>query len=179
MAQSYGVFYEMLLNLSEQTIDLEQKARDELQTIANPGFIVPHDAITPEEIKKIEDERKAKKADWYKATKKKPKTDEEELQEAEEIKQKTIAGLKNELLNNRLTKVGREIDILRTKWLMENHETMDRAKYDDLYHLGSVLDIDVAGKDIIVRLDLDVPLSNYVPVPAESHMGSHHDLDKS
>jgi|LauGreDrversion4_2_1035121.scaffolds.fasta_scaffold631134_1 hypothetical protein len=122
MAQSYGVFYEMLLNLSEQTIDLEQKARDELQTIANPGFIVPHDAITPEEIKKIEDERKAKKADWYKATKKKPKTDEEELQEAEEIKQKTIAGLKNELLNNRLTKVGREIDILRTKWLMENHE---------------------------------------------------------
>ena len=179
MAQSYGVFYEMLLNLSEQTIDLEQKARDELQTIANPGFIVPHDAITPEEIKKIEDERKAKKADWYKATKKKPKTDEEELQEAEEIKQKTIAGLKNELLNNRLTKVGREIDILRTKWLMENHETMDRAKYDDLYHLGSVLDIDVAGKDIIVRLDLDVPLSNYKPVPAESHMGSHHDLDKS
>jgi hypothetical protein len=122
MAQSYGVMYEMLLNLSEQTIDLEQKARDELQTIANPGFIVPHDAITPEEIKKIEDERKAKKADWYKATKKKPKTDEEELQEGEEIKQKTIAGLKNELLNNRLTKVGREIDILRTKWLMENHE---------------------------------------------------------
>lgn len=78
-AQSYGVFRAMLLSLSEQTIDLEQKARDELQTIANPGFIVPHDAITPEEIKKIEDERKAKKADWYKATKKKPKTDEEEL----------------------------------------------------------------------------------------------------
>jgi hypothetical protein len=78
-AQSYGVFRTMLLNLSEQTIDLEQKARDELQTIANPGFIVPHDAITPEEVKKIEDERKAKKADWYKATKKKPKTDEEEL----------------------------------------------------------------------------------------------------
>ena len=114
---------------------------------------MPHDTITPEEIKKIEDERKAKKADWYKATKKKPKTDEEELQEAEEIKQKTIAGLKNELINNRLTKVGREIDILRTKWLMENHEKMDRKKYDDLYHLESVLDIDVAGKDIIFLME--------------------------
>jgi hypothetical protein len=68
----------MLLNLCEQTIDLEQKARDDLQTIANPGFVVPHDTITPEEIKKQEDERKAKKADWYKATKKKPKTDDEE-----------------------------------------------------------------------------------------------------
>lgn len=73
------------------------------------------------------------------------------------------------MLANRLTKVGREIDILRTKWLMENHEKMDRSKYDDLYHLESVLDIDVAGKDIIVRLDLDVPLSAYTPPPADSH----------
>lgn len=64
-------------------------------------------------------------------------------------------------MNNRLTKIGKEIDILHTKWLMENHEAMDRKKYDDLYHLESVLDIDVAGKDIIVRLDLDVPLSAY------------------
>lgn len=52
------------------------------------GFTVPPEGITPEEVKKIEDEKKLKKADWYKATKKKPKTDEEELQEAEEIKAK-------------------------------------------------------------------------------------------
>jgi hypothetical protein len=67
-----------------------------------------------------------------------------------------------------LTKIGKEIDILRTKWLMENHIKMDRKEYDDLYHLESVLDIDVAGKDIILRVDLDVPLSNYVPPPTES-----------
>ena len=47
---------------------------------------MPHEGITAEEVKKIEDERKAKKADWYKATKKKPKTDEEEALEVEEIK---------------------------------------------------------------------------------------------
>ncbi len=77
--------------------------------------------MTPEEIKNIEVDRKNKKADWYKATKKKPKTDDEEAQEAEDIKNRSQNALKNELLANRLTKVGREIDILRTKWLMENH----------------------------------------------------------
>ena len=55
---------------------------------------------------------------------------------------------------------------------MENHIQMDRKEYDDLYHLESVLDIDVAGKDIILRLDLDVPLSNYVQPPSESQMGT-------
>jgi hypothetical protein len=135
--------------------------------------------MTPEEIKNIEVDRKNKKADWYKATKKKPKTDDEEAQEAEDIKNRTQNALKNELLANRLTKVGREIDILRTKWLMENHIQMDRKEYDDLYHLESVLDIDVAGKDIILRLDLDVPLSNYVVPPSESQMGTYDDISKS
>lgn len=88
-AQSYSVFKQLLLSLSESVIDYEQRARDELQTIANPGFVVPHEGMTAEEAKKAEDERKLKKADWYKATKKKPKTDDEEVQEAEEIKGKT------------------------------------------------------------------------------------------
>jgi hypothetical protein len=57
--------------------------------------------------------------------------------------------------------VGRQIDILQTKWLMDNHEQMSEAKYDELLHLESVLDIEVGGKDLIVRLDLDVPLSAY------------------
>lgn len=56
---------------------------------------------------------------------------------------------------------------------------MDNKKYDDLLHLQSVLDIDIAGKDIILRLDLDVPLSNYVPLPADSQLGTHNDLEKS
>lgn len=56
---------------------------------------------------------------------------------------------------------------------------MDRKEYDDLYHLESVLDIDVAGKDVILRLDLDVPLSNYVPPPSESQMNTYDDMSKS
>jgi hypothetical protein len=42
---------------------------------------------------------------------------------------------------------------------MDNHEKMDDKKYDELLHLESVLDIEVGGKDLVVRLDLDVPLS--------------------
>lgn len=123
--------------------------------------------MTPEEQKKLEDERKAKKADWYKTTKKKPKTDDEEAMEAEEIRSKASVGLKHELLGNRLSRVGREVEILRTKWLMDNHALMDAKQYDDLLHLESVLDIDVAGKDLLVRLDLDVPLSAYTPPTPE------------
>lgn len=178
-AQSFPVFKKLLISLSETTVDLEQKARDELQTIANPGFVVPHDGITQEEIKKLEDERKAKKADWYKATKKKPKTDDEEQQEAEEIRVKTAAGLKQDLLTARLTKVGREIEILRTKWLMDNHDIMDAKQFDDLLHLESVLDIDIAGKDLIVRLDLDVPLSEYVAPPVDSLGASGQPTDEA
>ena len=81
-------------------------------------------------MKKLEDEKKAKKADWYKQTKKKPKTDDEEAVELEEIKQKTAAALKNELINSKLIKIGRDIDILKTKWLMDNHEVMNSKKYD-------------------------------------------------
>jgi hypothetical protein len=51
---------------------------------------------------------------------------------------------------------------------MDNHIKMDQKEYDELYNLESVLDVDVAGKDIILRLDLDVPLSNFVPAPTDS-----------
>lgn len=42
---------------------------------------------------------------------------------------------------------------------------MDTDQYDELYRLESILDIDISGKDLILRLDLDVPLSHYIPPP--------------
>lgn len=56
---------------------------------------------------------------------------------------------------------------------MDNHEKMDKAQYDQLLHLESVLDIEVGGKDLVVRLDLDVPLSHYTPPPQHDAHGSH------
>ncbi len=76
----------MLMDLSEHAIEYEQKAREELQMMENLGFIVPHDNQTDEEAKKVEEEKKAKKNDWLKKNKKKPKTEDEENLEIEEMK---------------------------------------------------------------------------------------------
>jgi len=45
---------------------------------------------------------------------------------------------------------------------------MDEVQYDELHRLESILDIDISGKDLIMRLDLDVPLSPYIPPAALS-----------
>ena len=90
--------------MSEHIVELETKAREELQMIENLGFLVHHESITEEEIKKIEDEKKAKKADWLKKTKKKPKTEEEENNELEEMRTRVITALRNDLLHVRVAK---------------------------------------------------------------------------
>jgi hypothetical protein len=63
---------------------------------------------------------------------------------------------------------------------MENHEVMDVKQYDDLMHLESVLDIEFGGKDIVVRLDLDVPLSAYTPPSTQDQTGilSHSNTEE-
>lgn len=48
---------------------------------------------------------------------------------------------------------------------MDNHLTMDVDQYDALRRKVSILDVDISGKDLIMRLDLDVPLSPYTPPP--------------
>lgn len=162
-AMSYQVFKKMLLDLSESAVDLEAKVRDELQMIEPANWVAPHEGQTEEEVKKLAEEQKARKAEWLKKTKRKPKTEEEENAEAEELKTRMAAGLKGELQGQRLTKAEGEIDYVKTKWLFENHTKMDTEQYDELHRLESILDIDISGKDVIMRLDLDVPLSPYIP----------------
>lgn len=93
--------------------------------IENHGFIVPHENITDEEIKKIEDEKKLKKADWLKKTKKKPKTEDEERLEHEELCNRITHVLKTDLLHNKIQKAEKEVEIVKIKWLIENHIKMD------------------------------------------------------
>lgn len=131
--------------------------------IENFGFAVPHEHQTEEEVKKQAEEQKARKADWLKKTKKKPKTEEEENAELEELKNKVGHGLKTELLQNRVERAEQDIDYVKTKWLFDNHIKMDVDQYDELHRLESILDVDISGKDLVMRLDLDVPLSPYVP----------------
>ena len=56
-------------------------------------FEVPSETQTEEEKKKQIDDRKAKLADWYKKSKKKPKTEDEEAKDLEDLKQKITNNL--------------------------------------------------------------------------------------
>ena len=48
---------------------------------------------------------------------------------------------------------------------MDNHLVMDDVMFDKLNRKVSVLDIDISEQEVILRADLDVPLSPYVPLP--------------
>lgn len=50
---------------------------------------------------------------------------------------------------------------------MENHEVMDRDAYDQLNRRESLRDIEINNQDVIMRLDLDVPLTEYQPPAPE------------
>lgn len=113
----------------------------------------------------MEDEKKAKKADWLKKTKKKPKSEEEELKDLEDLKNKVCHNMTNIMIDHKLDKSENDVELARTKWLMDNHLKMDENMYDELNRKESILDINISGKDLILRLDLDVPLSPYTPPP--------------
>ena len=47
---------------------------------------------------------------------------------------------------------------------MDNHITMDDVMFDCLNRKVSILDIDISEQEVILRADLDVPLSPFTPM---------------
>jgi len=159
-AISFPIIRESVSELLCQTVDVDQKCRDELQMMEAFPFEVPNEEQTPEERQKIEDEKKVKRQDWYKKGKKKPKTEEEEQKDVEELRTRASTALGSSF-GERVEKMESQIEFEKTKWLMDNHLKMDESAYDELLRKQSIIDIDLSGKDILLRLDLDVPLSPY------------------
>ena len=58
-----------------------------------------------------------------------------------------------------------EIELLKTEWLMENHLHMDAEAFEKLNRKMSILDMDISELDVVLRMDLDVPLSAYTALP--------------
>ena len=58
-----------------------------------------------------------------------------------------------------------EIDAMKYKWLMQNHLKMDSNRYDEINRKLSIYDIELGARDIILRLDLDIPLSKFIEPP--------------
>ena len=100
-----------------------------------------------------------------KKLKKKPKTEEEEAKELEDICSKVIESMSNTLAQDETEKVEREIELVKTKWLMDNHRIMNDETFDCLNRKVSIMDIDFAEQEVILRADLDIPMSPFVALP--------------
>ena len=78
-----------------------------------------------------------------KKTKKKPKTEEEEAQEVKDIIEKSASQLAEYLCGTEIDRAEKEIKLLETKWLIDNHLVMDECMWDCLNRKRSILDIDI------------------------------------
>ena len=58
-----------------------------------------------------------------------------------------------------------DIELVKTEWLMENHIPMSADTWDQYNRKVSILDIDVGEQDIVLRSDLDVPLTPFAQLP--------------
>lgn len=74
--------------------------------------------------------------------------------------------------SEKIVSLEKEIELIKTRWLMKNHLKMDKSQYDVLNRKLSIYDIDIGSKDLILRLDLDVTLSKFVPPPKYGDMTS-------
>jgi len=81
--------------------------------------------------------------------------------------------LSSNLVKTRIDRCEKQISLLKTDWLMANHLTIDNDLFDQYNRKVSVLDIEIAEQDLVLRADLDVPLSTYVPpAPLDEQFGS-------
>ena len=117
-----------------------------------------------------------RKAEAAKKTKAKPKTEEEEAEELEQLKKiivkeigQKIYGSEGQcIINGALD----ELQLQKTRDQMDNHIVMDEEIYDKLNRKLSVYDVELGSRDVILRLDLDIPLSKFIPPEKIQDLGS-------
>ncbi len=164
-AHSFEVIRKMVGNLAVKLVEHETKVREEMGAAAIEIFRVPPEEETEEQRLELIKQAKLAQQESLKKLKKKPKTDEEEAKELEDINSKVLDFMIHNLVHDQTELVEREIELVKTKWLMNNHLIMNREMFDTLNRKVSILDIDFAEQEVILRADLDIPLSPFVPMP--------------
>lgn len=128
-AQSFDIFKAMVTKFAVDVVEADEKARQEIGMVENFGFeIVPEDQ-TEEQAAELLEEIKNKKAEALKKSKQKPKTEEEEEAEMNSLVTKTSETLGNALCTDEenIKAAEKELDLIKTRWLMDNHLKMDAA----------------------------------------------------
>lgn len=110
----------MVLNYSEDVIEVDEKVRRDLQLTENLGFEIVAEEQTQEEADAAIEELKSKKAEAAKKLKQKPKTEEEEAAEVEALVEKTAQELGQTLCvdSEKVKAAEKEIELIKTRWLM-------------------------------------------------------------
>jgi hypothetical protein len=151
------------LNIKELLLDLftsvpeiaERQCSD--AGIPERIFEEPVDRTTEEQTK-LDEDKKAATAEFYKKTKKKPKTEDEETNAWEEIKGKIEEELKPEW-DKKLEGIERELEKKEILHRMNNYEKMDYSKYETLSRKKSIYDETIQDNILVLRLDLDAELT--------------------
>ena len=163
---AFDTLKDVVLRWCDHAPEIDDRAREEIGIVEHV-FEYVTDEMTEEEIEKMKEEKLNRKNEWLRRTKRKPKTEEEEAKDAEDLKEKVAAELGQVLASGPVMEgVDQTLDLLQMERLLDTHDVMDRRAWDALYRKYSVLDIDLEGKNVLLRLDLDVPLSDYVPPEA-------------
>ena len=134
----------MVGRLAETLVERETSIRDELGAYPIETFRVPPEDETEEQRTEYLKQVSLQKSESLKKLKRKPKTEEEEAKELDDIKAKVLEVMSGTLVRDETEKIEREIEFVKTKWLMDNHTTMDAETFDTLNRKVSVLDIDFA-----------------------------------
>lgn len=79
--------------------------------------------------------------------------------------QRVVSSLSTQFTETEIDKIDAEVELLKTEWLMDNHLNMNAEAFEKLNRKVSVLDIDINDQDVVLRVDLDVPLSPYQALP--------------
>lgn len=138
------------------------------------GFEPVPEEETEEEQKARLDGVAARKLEAYKKLKAKPGDEAQEAADLAKVAEKATGLLGAQLSSNeeRIHSAESEIELIKTRWLMDNHLKMNHDKYDEINRCLSIYDIELGARDIVLRLDLDIPMSPFIEPPKVQEVAS-------
>jgi hypothetical protein len=138
----YPLLRTSLVNIASLIPSLDTLLREEL-SLPEYTFEYPTEEMTEEELEKMKEEAEARKAEWLKKNKKKPKSEEEEKADMEELTLKIIERVREKVVGEDevMGVVEEKVEMLRLQTLINEHTVMDYKKWDEMYRKKSILDI--------------------------------------
>ncbi len=146
------------------------KAREEIGLWEYVFESPPDDGYTPEQTQAREEALKQRKAAFYKSKKQKPKSEEEEEKDLADAREKTWSKVGQALLGmvdgiERKTAADQAIATLEDS-SVRNTLPMTVSQWANIARKHGMMDVDFEGRNVVLRLDLDVELEPVEPQPS-------------